>query len=69
MSEETLDALSSTISCPICHNIGVKLTDGTLSRLDSEALDYRKLRQLSGKCPNCAEDGRGEVFFEILQRF
>jgi len=69
MSEETLNALSLSISCPICHEFGVYLIKGTLERIDESELGHRKVRRLTGKCPNCAQNGRGGVIFEVCQWF
>ena len=69
MSEDTLEALSSHISCPICHIPGVHLEEVTLLRIEEDDDGYRKIRHIRGICNNCEENGRGEVKIDVYQRF
>jgi len=69
MSEYTLEALSSHISCPICHATGVNLEQVTLQRLENDNMEYRKVRHIRGICKNCLENGRGDVSIDVYQRF
>lgn len=69
MSEDTLEALSSITFCPICGAKGVNFGLGYLQRNDDCDDSFRKTRVLYGKCPKCAEEGRGEVYIMVHQRF
>ena len=69
MSEETLDALSGVVCCPICGEMGLNLTEVTLTRTDNPPTTFRKTRAIAGSCDNCYLEGRGEVKVFINQRF
>lgn len=69
-SEDTLEVLSSTLTCPICGcKNGMVVTECTLYRTDKIDKEYRKRREILAKCEFCEEEGRGDVKIHITQRF
>lgn len=70
MSEATLEAMSSTLTCPVCGcKNGILVKEYTLYRTDTIDKEYRKRREILARCEFCAEEGRGDVTFHITQRF
>lgn len=69
-SEDTLEVLASTLTCPICGcKNGIVVTECVLYRTEKIDKEYRKRREINARCEFCEEEGRGDVKFHITQRF